>query len=104
MTYLAGVRFHPSSPSRVRPFVHVLAGALRSDQREEYKGIPSLGTYSFTGSVFLLNVGGGVNVMFTPRLGVRVGGDVRIDPVALAEQGDDTTMARVLAGMVFTIP
>lgn len=104
ITYLAGVRFHAASPPRISPFVQVLAGALRSRQKTEYRTQVPAGPYTFSEDVFLLNLGGGISVSLTPRLGLRLGGDLRIDPAAAALEGDDTTMARVLAGMVFKIP
>lgn len=104
LVYLGGVRFHPASPARVVPFAQILAGALRSNQTDEYQNAQPLGTYRSSEDVFLVSIGGGLNVMMTPRFGLRFGADIRIDPVGAALQGDDTAMGRAVAGIVLALP
>jgi hypothetical protein len=104
MGYLGGMRWQVPLSSRIAPLFQVLGGILQSRQKTEYHTAQPLPSFSNTEHVWLVDLGAGVNLTITRRLGARFGGDSRIDPVGVALQGDDTTMARVHAGVVFTIP
>lgn len=102
-SYLAGIRWQAARERRISPFVQVLSGVVRARKTLAYHTVPAIGTFSGTDSLWITDVGGGVNLMLTRRLGVRIGGDLRIDPIAAA-YGADSTMGRVYGGVVFRIP
>ena len=104
LVYLGGLRFHPASPSRIVPFAQVLGGGLHAMEKSEYQTVRPRAPGSSNTDVLLIDLGGGVNLMLTDRIGIRLGADVRIDLENSALNGTDTTMARAVAGIVFGLP
>jgi hypothetical protein len=82
--------------------VQALAGALIAKVEEEYPGTRFPGPYDFEEELFVLDLGGGANIMIRPHVGVRLGLDIRLDVIGgTAGGGGDTTMARAIVGVVF---
>lgn len=73
-TFLGGARFSGRGTPKVVPFGQVLIGAAKLNF-----GVSAAGTSIFGGSdtEFALQLGGGVNVMSSPRVGVRAAVDYR---------------------------
>jgi hypothetical protein len=73
-TFLGGVRFTGRGTPTVVPFGQVLIGAAKLNF-----GVNAAGASILSGSdtEFALQLGGGVNVMASPRVGVRAGVDYR---------------------------
>jgi hypothetical protein len=101
---LGGVRFNFPTSSRVSPFAQLLGGVLRSSETIEYQTASPSGPFGDSAQPAILDLGAGLNAMITRRFGIRAGGGLRLDLTGAALGGDDTTMARVFAGVVFAIP
>lgn len=67
MPYLFGVRASSRANEKNTPFVHFLAGATRLDG--------SQGSFSTDETSFTWQVGGGLNIHSSGRVGARIGGD-----------------------------
>lgn len=65
---VGGPRFHVLA-GRVRPFVHVMAGATRSLRKIEF--------FAHTSTNFTIQPGGGVDVDITDRMALHIQGDYR---------------------------
>jgi hypothetical protein len=105
MAYLAGTRFRLGSGRRVSPFLQTLAGLMTTRQKDVYETVrDSGGPYENYESFFVLVPGGGVDIDLSRRFGVRLSGDVPIHLLNLIFQGDDTTLSRLVAGLVMRFP
>ena len=104
MAYLGGVRFHFGLERRVVPFLQTLAGLMSTHQTFEYQTVRPGGPFENDERFGVLVPGGGVDIALTRRLGVRLGVDVPIHLQGMIEGGDDTTMTRLVAGVVMRFP
>jgi opacity protein-like surface antigen len=72
-TFMAGVRFTNATATNMAPFGQVLIGAARGSGSVSGFGVSVGGS----GTEFAFQVGGGVNVMTSDRMGFRLGADYR---------------------------
>lgn len=94
-SYLGGVRFQ-AHPAKVVPFVQVLAGILRTREKQTYSTGP-YGPYSFSNSLPVVQPGAGMDVMVNRRFGLRVAADLPFVPYVDYE-GADSSLFRVVVG------
>jgi opacity protein-like surface antigen len=87
-TFLGGVRVSSRQNARVIPFGQVLAGAARASASA--LGVDESETDG------ALQLGGGVNIMPTPNLGVRLG----LDYLRVFSEDEGTNVFRFAAGVV----
>ena len=88
--FLGGVRVSSRANARVVPFGQFLVGATRFRADSDLLGIDESETD------FALQVGGGVNLMATDRIGIRVGADY----LRVFSEDEGTNVFRFVAGVV----
>ena len=95
---LGGVRFGKQSQTRVRPFAQILGGLFRTDQ--DYTSFFG-SRYRTTTYDVAIQPGAGVDVMLSPRVGVKLGADLKILPnYDWIDQTAGTSMFRITTGVV----
>jgi opacity protein-like surface antigen len=99
-TYGGGVRIGPKSKMPVSPFVQVLGGAATSSVDVSSPAAGASSSYSQSESKPMLQVGGGVSMDVTRRVGIRAGFDYRH---IFISNGEDTADIRIAVGVVVPI-
>jgi opacity protein-like surface antigen len=73
LTFMGGVRVASHNNPKVTPFGQVLFGAARTTASAEASAGGASISFDDSESAFAMQIGGGVNAMVTPKVGVRVG-------------------------------
>ena len=98
LAVLGGVRHTTRPGSRVSPFFQVMAGGLHSEAEGSYCLLFGGGCYtdSFSSDYLAVQPGGGLTIMVSPRVGVRIQADLQfaISP----EYGAVSLFPRVVVG------